>query len=166
MLDANLKWAEQRNIHFPSAADGLGLFTVGKSRFFHILLLLDPSSLFQAQWRAEPFRRRWALSKFYPRQHFDLSQSLSLSSQHIYNTQHCNWQFAIIGMVSLFLRPFHLAHNTTIFTMYIITIENLLFTAGILSLSTPYTLHTPPYFCTPNFQFVWRDSQLSILVEE
>ena len=120
----------------------------------------------RTQWRAEPLRRRWALSKFYPRQHFYLSQSLSLSSQHIYNTQHCNWQFAIIGMVSLFLRPFHLAHNTTIFTMYIITIENLLFTAGILSLSAPYTLHTPPYFCTSNFQFVWRDSQLSILVEE
>ena len=51
MLDANLKWAKQRNIHFPSG--WLGPIHCGEKTLFpHI-----PHSLFLAQGRAEPLRR-------------------------------------------------------------------------------------------------------------
>ena len=78
MLDANLKWAEQRNIHFPScAADGRGLL-FSKQLFPHIELLhprpfFTVSSSTMESWAIE-LSGGWALSKFSKRLRFDLSQ--------------------------------------------------------------------------------------------
>ena len=75
MPDANLKWAGQRNIHFPSQLMA-GAYSPHweKSLFPHIAHSRPFFTVSRAQWRAGPLScGRWAVSQFY--------LSLSLGSQ-------------------------------------------------------------------------------------